>query len=131
MRKSLACLIVLLLCSPIPVVTGNGAYTAERLRYACSAKDKPDSSIACMIFFRGVLDGMIIGRENALSLAGVQKKEIQRGKYSTYCVPQDAQLDQLGEMFVKYMNEHPENLHEPASFQFAYMLSKYFPCKSK
>lgn len=130
MRKFIALLIVLLISSPMIARAEYTVYTAGWLRDLCSTKEKSGSFVTCMIFLRGVRDGMGIGRIETLNLSGVEKKEITNGnKYSSTCLPKDVKLDQLGEMFFKYMNERPEELHENAAEHFFYMLIKYFPCK--
>ena len=58
-------------------------------------------------------------------------KEIDFDKYSMICIPEDVRNSQHAEMFVKYMNDHPEKLHQDAFTLFPKMLLTYFPCKAK
>jgi hypothetical protein len=46
-----------------------------------------------------------------------------------YCAPEGVTLGQLIKVFLKYMDEHPEQLHEDASLMLLRSLRKAFPCK--
>lgn len=130
MRKFITLLIVLLLSSPVIARAEYTVYAAGWLRELCSTKHS--SFLSCLIFLRGVREGMDIGRIDALTLKGVEvKKIVSLNKYSSTCVPKEVNLNQLGEMFVKYMNERPEKLHESAAEHVFYMLIEHFPCKGK
>lgn len=135
MRTLLACLTVLLISSPIPVFAEYDVYTAGWLRDQCAEKELTQHRLYCAIYIRGVSEGNYAGRVDALGRMGKLKNvptfdALQSSKYSAYCVPSGVNMYQLGEMFVKYMNEQPEKLHEPAYIQFGLMLEKHFPCKS-
>lgn len=45
-----------------------------------------------------------------------------------YCVPEEATLTQIIRIFVKFMADHPEKLHEPPGSLVFEALSKSWPC---
>jgi len=123
----------LLGAAPVTNALAYDPYSAGWLRDFCAAKPDSNSGVYCVLFIGGLLDGDFIGRTDALAHTGVLQRmgkaeDVHQRKYSAWCIPKGVGLDQLGEMFVKYMNERPEKLHDRASFQFSWMLQKHFPC---
>ncbi|WP_367159421.1 Rap1a/Tai family immunity protein [Mesorhizobium sp.] len=50
---------------------------------------------------------------------------INRGKG---CIPSGATNDQLAEVVIKYLGDHPEELHYPAAPLSMVAIAKAFPC---
>src|SRR5262245_3291613 len=46
----------------------------------------------------------------------------------SFCVPTQATTEQLGKVFLKYMDQHPEDLHRDAGAMVAAALRNAFPC---
>ena len=149
MKKLLACLTVLLLTSPMPVIAGtNTFFTAAWLRELCFAKKNTQEFLTCAIYIRGFLEGQEIARIDLLARIDVMEKiespkkgnrkaevptedEMENLRYAAYCIPKSVVVTQLTEIFVKHMNEPPEKLHESASGELHFMLARHFPCQFK
>lgn len=139
MRKLLACLAVLLGLPVSGMAEESTGYdfSAMKLRNFCTNRSNNIDTMACLSFINGFRDGMMMGRMEVLNRAGlVNEKDKQSlntslNKYSFSCIPQKVSTGQLREVFIKYMGEHPENLHEEAIFELSKTFIQYFPCKSK
>lgn len=46
-----------------------------------------------------------------------------------YCIPDDVDIYQLIKVVVKYLDSHPERLHEPAGYLVFQSYQEAFPCK--
>lgn len=47
-----------------------------------------------------------------------------------FCIPGTVTNDQIVKIFVKYLDDHPEKLHEPAVLLLLTSLHQAFPCKA-
>ncbi|MFO2501729.1 Rap1a/Tai family immunity protein [Legionella pneumophila serogroup 1] len=47
-----------------------------------------------------------------------------------YCIPDPIDTYQIAKVYSKYLDEHPEKLHQSSSFTFSEALIEYFPCKN-
>ena len=71
----------------------------------------------CMLYMLGFDDGY-----NAANFVAGNKNMV-------YCIPSGVTSDQLVDIFIKYLNDHPESLHEKAQFLALSSLLKAFPCE--
>jgi hypothetical protein len=78
--------------------------------------DDLDHAIICTYYVNGVLDGYEAGVEPAKSLI---------------CSPDTVTRGQKVLIVAKYLEDHPEMLHNDPRFLILDALSKAFPCKSK
>jgi hypothetical protein len=82
---------------------------------------------------KGFVAGFAIGQHQlAYSKAGTHdgaRRYVKRQE--VLCVPDAVSNGQLIEVFVAYMNAHPESLHEPEAMHFWNALQGSFPCKPK
>ena len=69
----------------------------------------------CMAYIVGVADA-----SGSLASWGISTRYV--------CVPNNASSKQLKSIVEKYINEHPEKLHQSASSQVLNALSEAFPC---
>lgn len=67
-------------------------------------------------------DAFILGIRDGVALA-TQLRDIK----PIFEAPQEAKQDQLKAVVVKYLNDHPEELHKPAGMLVILALSKAFP----
>jgi hypothetical protein len=73
----------------------------------------------CVGYFAGVLDTLHLAE---VVLPGSTKM----------CLPEEGlSRDQAVKIFLKWAQEHPESLHEPAVYQVSYSLLQSFPCRGK
>lgn len=54
--------------------------------------------------------------------------EAKAGFDVPFCLPTGGSMGQIVQVFVKYLDDHPERLHEPASLLLVESLAKAFPC---
>lgn len=116
-------------------------FTAQLLRELCESRESP-AKFACVSFFYAYRVGKQQGtmeiltntkKVNLASNATVEQAE-QMGKeaeklYAFTCIPDKVTNPQLAEVFLKYMKEHPERLHEEVSFVMNDMLYQHYPCR--
>lgn len=50
-------------------------------------------------------------------------------KFLLFCIPEDVTRQQLAKIIVKYLNDHPEELHYSAHTTLYVIFKKYFPCE--
>ncbi len=67
----------------------------------------------CLFYVSGVLDGYQIG-DNATKI----------------CIPDEASLGELSLVVSKYLNQHPETLHNSPQYLVIDALHTAFPCKA-
>ncbi len=119
--------------------------TAEKLRHDCRAfikciengglcpSDAEASSAAyCNGYIKGFWDGRYFGLaevdfhlEKTETFVG---KELAK-KYGMYCTAEGVTTNQAAEVFVKYMDSHPENLYESAREMLFNSFVEAFPCE--
>lgn len=125
-----------LCCAMLFCGTASADFTAGELRDFCTTGDARDL-LVCLAYINGYRAGHLTGVYGAkVKLSGPSLKykkldfdeDLQR--YSAFCDHYSVTHKQVYELFVKYMNDHPEKLHEEAGNQLMHALIHYFPCKS-
>src|SRR4051812_24617196 len=77
------------------------AFTGTELYRSCQSP----TDLSCTAYVRGFVDGMVIGKVVGLT------------KLPMFCPPNDGILLEQGRLIVeKFLRDHPEKLHEQASF---------------
>lgn len=71
----------------------------------------------CIGFFRGYLDA-----KQFSTIAHKRNTEM-------FCEPDGVNGEQLRKIFLKWMNDHPESLHEDSDLMLLASLMRAFPCK--
>ena len=66
----------------------------------------------CLGYIYGFLDA---------NLSYIQEKK--------YCIPDPIDTYQIAKLYSKYLDNHPEKLHQCASLTLSEALIEYFPCK--
>ena len=69
----------------------------------------------------GFCIGYVAGFAHALSLAGI----------SAFCLPDGINLSDAVKSFLKYVDEHPQELHQSAKVTVSHALQNAYPCKPK
>jgi hypothetical protein len=95
------------------------ALTGTQLYKSCLTTTGP-GAVMCTVYVRGFVDGFLMGK-----LVGQENPPL-------YCPP-DAGVDaQQARLIVrKFLSNHPEKLHEEASFVTSEALMTAFPCSTK
>lgn len=78
--------------------------------------EKTINNVFCNLYVAGVRNG-------ASMEAAIQKRN------PSMCFPAEATNEQLSMSLVKFLREHPENLHLPSQLVIYAMANKYYPCK--
>ncbi len=102
----------------VVLVAGHGAnesrglITGNQLLSFCTPVDTP----TCVGYIAGVADGLMLGKDY--------------GQWKG-CLPADSTAQQLEDVTVKFLVEHPAGRHLLASGIVAEALARAFPCPSK
>jgi hypothetical protein len=91
--------------------------TGNELQNYCSAPRDTQFDAACTQYVQGFLGGI------EASSGGMSKDA------KIWCIPDGATIGQARLVVEKYMREHPEGLHQPASLVTGLALMFAFPCK--
>ena len=124
MRRRLAGL--LLLCSVLCIAQDHAEHlsTGTSLRDACSRRvsvnDEKELAMASLVF--GQCDGFLE--------AVIQINELVPNSH-LFCPPSRVTYGQVQEIVIKYLNDHPEQLHLFAADLTIKALRKEFPCPAK
>ena len=115
MVKEIAISMVLAASLFRPVLSSE-VFSGNELKATCNAPDNSYSAGICFGFVYGFAAG------------------VNGGFYSSYietyyCPPPGISAGQLRDVTVKYLNDHPEELHEYAATIVSNALSEAFPCK--
>jgi hypothetical protein len=113
-RATFALFVVVL--SPLPAA----AFTGNQLRSVCIKKTGM-SDVGCLYYVTGFADGLLIGK-----LAG------EKDGQHMYCPPAAGVVPDQARLIVeKFLQDHPERLHERAAHLVAEALMNAFPCSKK
>lgn len=128
MRSALAASVLALLVTAShaasPAFTGN-----DVLKICGPDPDRP--APACKIMLRAIMDGIEWGRGQAWiraqALPGVSAASESIVDYPLYC-GKGVTNDQLVDVVIKAIREHPDARHFPAAALTSIALETYFPC---
>lgn len=57
--------------------------------------------------------------------------ELSPRYFPAHCLPEGVTIGQIAKMVVKYLDQHPEQLHLPATLVIAKVAHDAFPCRAK
>ena len=99
--------------------------TGQQMQEKCKELivDKPAPS-----FDGGFCAGFISAAIDDESMWRASDKEQKQTHILSFCIPQNGTNGQYLQVFLKYLDEHPEELHKPANFILHEAFSKAFPC---
>ena len=134
MRRTLIFFLVILFSgNPALAETGSGNKLLERCKGAITTLDTNDYENADQ-FGSGICFGYLHGSRDAydisvgaLKFSGTYDNEITKSVLP--CIPEQVQVIQLARILVKYLESHPEELHEDQSFLISKAFLKAFPCR--
>ena len=112
---------------------GDGNKLLEQCKGVIRTIDTNDYANADQ-FGSGICFGYVNGSRGAygisvgaLKYAGTYDNEVT--KILLPCIPEQVQVIQLARILVKYLESHPEELHEDQSFLISKAFLKAFPCE--
>lgn len=79
-------------------------------------------------FNAGYCGGFLDAAYSMVQLWQVTDESASRPRTIRYCAPENVTNGQIARVFVKDLEDHPEELHRPASLLYAWALEKAFPC---
>jgi hypothetical protein len=91
-------------------------YKGEHILKLCESAATWENGF-CSMYLHGVQD--TYGMFNAW-------KQLDR---EYFCIPDGVTFEQLRKVFIKYANEHPDNLHWAASIMVLGAFNEAFPCE--
>jgi len=95
--------------------------SAQELQGHCSHKSADYSAGFCRGFIDAVLD------MNNLALITARLNGVKSG--SPICIPEGVKMGQVLKVVMKYIDDHPEQLHLPARNLVLDSVANAFPCK--
>jgi hypothetical protein len=99
------------------LLTNCGAIVRQQDNGAKLSDTELVQGVSCIQYLSGLLDGVTL-------------TESLSGGATMICAPASGiSNDQLVRVVVKYLREHPENLHRSGRMEALIALSKAFPCK--
>ena len=120
--KTLA-VILLLFCitSPAAAIDMSTGFTGAVALQECELAAAPNNNMTSMeIVHAAHCLGYVRGFADIFPL-------IKRGQIA--CIPESVDASQLSRVFVKFLRNYPERLHQPASLLLADCLFRAFPCQ--
>lgn len=95
-----------------------GAFTGNEIGQGCAIVATPTNSPPDNLWQAGVC-------------MGVMSTVIQIMDRGVFCTPQGANRQQYARVIMRYLNQHPERLHEPLWVLIVGALAESFPCPKK
>jgi hypothetical protein len=108
-------------------------YTGATLMERCT-NTKPGEANANVASYNECV-GYLAGISDATDAAAIETTDTDVGyifgdlESSHACIPENANLEQLRQVFLRHMRQRPEKWHLPASGLVLYALAKALPCK--
>ncbi len=110
----------------------NGAIKCEDNPASCRQQDLVDAG-KCYGYLAGFWHGHFYGMADVARFT--EPKEVWTSsekleqKYSQFCMPERVTQRQLIEVLIKYLNDHPDELHGPAPSSLSMSWGDAFPCE--
>ena len=129
---------VLLLYSAIAFPTGVSAEALDgnRLYSACTS-ESPAEKIFCVGYIIGALEGLKYGAFIAVSAYEAAHEDerttpefvdIMADLYLGYCIPGNANNEQVSDVVISYLRDNPSDRHNTARALITEAFVKAFPC---
>jgi hypothetical protein len=119
----------LLACGNACAQGASGNTIQSACKWAALAADNQDQSIFnAHMYDIGFCAGFLQAATDGHEFWETWRKE-EKGMPLGFCIPGEATQGQIMKVFVKYLDEHPEELHEQVIKLFAESMGKAFPCK--
>ncbi len=98
--------------------------TGEQIQSKCKESTNQTASFN-VGFCAGFIDGVIQSQYMWEASDNLQKRD----HAPSFCLPKESTNGQLLQIFIKYLDDHPEELHKPAALLLVQSLQKAFPCR--
>jgi hypothetical protein len=115
MKISIQSILVVLFVLAMSMPVWATGYTGNNLIEFCKKEELSMNFGICFGLMIGLDDGLYIG------FGGVKP----------YCLPANASKGQMRKVLLKYLEEHPEKLHESYAHSIISAFTEAFPCKQK
>jgi hypothetical protein len=126
-RLTIAALVLSALIGSAPSFGSNGNDILDR----CRINNKIQNTSACSAFVRGMIEGISV----SFGLFAPENRTLSNQDYYSklhekigYCIPNEASISQITEIYLEHLNEHANVRHMPASLLFIDAMRDAFPC---
>ncbi len=100
--------------------------TGEEIQSKCKGLlNRVETAAFAGGFCAGFIDGVL----NEHSMWEANDISHKRAHEYKFCFPDNITNDQIMKVFVKYLDDHPEELHKPAAVLLVESMEKAFPCQ--
>ena len=125
-----AVLLSLVLSADARAQTTTGADIIGKCKQAVRDVDNDTSADKPPVksFDVGFCFGFIDGANSAQQVWAASDKTNHRNHSMGYCFPDAVTNGQMLRVFVKYLDDHPQDLHEPAALLYIEAMRRAFPC---
>ena len=124
MRKLLTAMFLILLMQPGIAQTQEDTTSGSFYLRACNEMLKFDNGGEYVPFPVGLCTGFVLGSNGVYQIW----EYVDGG---AICIPKGASAGQLARVFVKYLDAHPEKLHNPAAILYYKAMLAAYPCASE
>tara|TARA_B100000963_G_scaffold349793_1_gene359251 strand:- start:442 stop:864 length:423 start_codon:yes stop_codon:yes gene_type:complete len=85
--------------------------------------------LACSWYFKGMFDSSVFVQVMNNIKSGQSASSIRQARLNGMCAPKNISTGQWIRVFVKYLDDNPQNLNRSASLNSSAALKKYYRCK--
>jgi len=85
--------------------------------------------LACSWYFKGMFDSSVFVHVMNSIKSGQSTSTMTQARLNGMCAPKNISTGQWIRVFVKYLDDNPQNLNRSASINSAAALRKYYRCK--
>ncbi len=86
-------------------------------------------SLACSWYFKGMFDSSVFVQVMNNIKSGQSASSMRQARLNGICAPKNISTGQWIRIFVKYLDDNPQNLNRSASLNSSAALKKYYRCK--
>lgn len=116
----------------VKAADGSDGLNGEGLFTLCNGDAGVGGEDICLFLIMGVVEGIKQGAFIVLiRTEGFESYEVTNKRYQQiigYCIPSNVNNGQIKRIVAKFLNDHPERLHEPPAFIIVDALTGAFPC---
>ena len=85
--------------------------------------------LACSWYFKGMFDSSVFVQVMNNIKSGQSASSMTQARLNGMCAPKNISTGQWIRVFVKYLDDNPQNLNRSATINAAAALKKYYRCK--
>jgi Rap1a immunity proteins len=121
MRTLLAATLLLIFCGTVHAQATTGETILKKCKGIASKPSAWDDGF-CAGFIDATIDTLTMWEASDIFAKRTHDKDVK------FCFPTNVDNGQIILVFVKYLEDHPEELHKPANLLFVESMRKAFPC---